>query len=227
MESVQTELIELKNANLTVQNDMDSLRTELSKQADTQSVGVAQLRSSLNMLPEQLASLCRSATPGAAECNAVQPVIVSNGKMLVGELERVWLEPPGISLTARVDTGAFSNSLNAEQMVEFERDGNDWVRFNIRNEKNAAIEIERKVLRRVRVFQQSDREGTRRPVVKLRVVLGDIAGSFEFTLADRSHLDNPVLLGRNFLTDVALVDVGQQFVQQAYSGNNPVSGNKD
>jgi hypothetical protein len=50
-------------------------------------------------------------------------------------------------------------------------------------------------------------------VVALRIALGDVQDTFEFTLADRSHLENEILLGRNFLKDVALVDVGRQFVQ--------------
>ncbi|MEE3208742.1 MAG: RimK/LysX family protein, partial [Pseudomonadota bacterium] len=34
----------------------------------------------------------------------------------------------------------------------------------------------------------------------------------EFTLADRSRMSYPVLLGRSFLKDVAVVDVGQEFI---------------
>ena len=50
----------------------------------------------------------------------------------------------------------------------------------------------------------------------MRLRIGDVHDSFEFTLADRSHLDFQLLLGRNFLTDMALVDVGKQFVQTPY-----------
>ena len=52
-------------------------------------------------------------------------------------------------------------------------------------------------------------------MVRLRVALGDIQDTFDFTLANRAHLDQEMLLGRNFLKDVALVDVGRQFVQPA------------
>ena len=63
------------------------------------------------------------------------------------------------------------------------------------------------------MVQQADPSGSRRPVVEMRVQLGEIQDTFEFTLADRSHLENEIILGRNFLADVTLVDVGQQFIQ--------------
>ena len=50
------------------------------------------------------------------------------------------------------------------------------------------------------------------------MALGDVEDVFEFTLADRSHLDYEMLLGRNFLTDVALVDVSRKFIQEPTVG---------
>ena len=133
-------------------------------------------------------------------------------KMTVGAVETIRITPPGVSVPARVDTGADSNSLTATDLVYFERDGDDWVRFAVAVDSGAHT-IERKVLRHVRVLQQSDVEGTRRPVVVLRVQIGELFGSFEFNLSDRTHLRHPVILGRDFLMDTMLVDVSRQFVQ--------------
>ena len=116
-------------------------------------------------------------------------------------------------LTARIDTGANSNSLSAEDLVYFERDGDDWVRFNVRTDDGQVTTMEREVQRHVRVIQQSDPQGSRRPMVFLRVRLGNVLGNFEFNLTDRSHLRHPVILGREFLADLMLVDVGQEFLQ--------------
>ena len=135
---------------------------------------------------------------------------MSGDKMVVGELERVWIDPPGAFLIARIDTGAHSSSVHAENLVELERDGDDWVRFDlILNDEITTLE--RQVERYVRVYQQADRQGTRRPVVSIRLKLGDVQDTFEFTLADRSHLEYQMILGRNFLADMALIDVGKQF----------------
>ena len=131
---------------------------------------------------------------------------------MLGEVERVAVVEPSFSIDARMDTGASSSSLHATNMVQFERDGKDWVRFDVRTTDDS-VTIEKPVRKYVRVFQQADKEGSRRPVVELRIALGNIQAGFEFTLADRSHLEHNMILGRNFLTDIAVVDVSQQFLQ--------------
>jgi hypothetical protein len=194
-----------------------------SGQADLSRL-IGELNSELGRVPEAVGAICANAQPPPeAACDPaapVQTVIMSGDKMVVGEMERVWLEPPGATLIARVDTGAHSSSLHAENLVEFERDGEEWVRFDLILDDEIST-LERRVVRYVRVYQQADPEGTRRPVVTMRLRIGDVHDSFEFTLADRSHLDFQLLLGRNFLTDMALVDVGKQFVQAPYQPPTP------
>jgi hypothetical protein len=188
--------------------------TEMS----TSRASVDQLETSVKGLPDALQGLCSSAASDEARCDEtqLQRVVVSDDKMVVGEVETVWLDPPGMHIDAQIDTGASANSLNAEDMVLFERDSDDWVRFHVRNDAGDQVRIERAVLRFVRVYQQADPEGTRRPVVELRVHIGDVEDDFEFTLADRSHLKQQLLLGKSFLTDLALVDVSRQFVQPRF-----------
>ncbi len=167
-------------------------------------------------LPVPVCTMPELPAADAEEEPCIEPVEVVPdaiaAKMTVGAVETIRISPPGISVPARVDTGADSNSLTATDLVYFERDGDDWVRFAVAVD-SAAHTIERKVLRHVRVLQQSDVEGTRRPVVVLRVQIGELFGSFEFNLSDRSHLRHPVILGRDFLMDTMLVDVSRQFVQ--------------
>ena len=55
------------------------------------------------------------------------------------------------------------------------------------------------------------------PVIDLRLFLGNVTDTFSFTLADRSHLEHDMILGRNFLTDMAVVDVSRQFIQPSTS----------
>jgi hypothetical protein len=162
---------------------------------------------------------CAAVAPAApVTTTETRRVAVHDDKMVVGQLERIWVSPPAALITARVDTGASSNSMHAEDLAIFERDGEKWARFKVHGGKDdkEVFEIERKVERYVRVVQQADRKGSRRPVVRLQVALGEIQGTFDFTLADRSHLANEVLLGRNFLTDVTMVDVGRRYVQTAF-----------
>ena len=203
-----------------LQLEQEDLVTVMNAQVRT----VSGLNTTLDALPERMKALCPPPEKVTERCSSenIQRVVMAGDRMVVGELEQVWIDPPGISLHARVDTGATSNSLHAEELVEYERDGDDWVRFYVlTSDGEDRIEIERKVIRYVRVFQQADPEGSRRPVISMRLRLGDVQDTFEFTLADRSHLNYQILLGRNFLTDVALVDVGRQFVQPPFKPRRP------
>ena len=154
------------------------------------------------------------AAPESVECETPVETITQNGteKMVVGAVEHVRIMPPGVTLTARIDSGADSSSLSAANMVFLERDGDDWVRFDLMASGEVHT-IERRVLRFVRVFQQSDATGVRRPVVRLRIQFGDILGLFEFNLSDRRHLEHPVILGRNLLVDLVVVDVAKKFTR--------------
>ena len=80
---------------------------------------------------------------------------------------------------------------------------------NADNDIHLEVPLERNVLIRQASFDDVDR----RPVVVFDVKLGDnLHQPTEFTLADRSRMSYPVLLGRSFLKDVAVVDVGQEFI---------------
>lgn len=136
-----------------------------------------------------------------------------NGKLVVGERERFYLVGPGHVYTARIDSGAKTSSLDARNITKFERDGRNWVRFDVPvpNSDGEFTTLEREVSRRVRILQSNGDDPDRRVVVELQFMIGDHKQQAEFTLADREHLTHTVLIGRNVLRDVMLVDVGKEF----------------
>lgn len=132
-------------------------------------------------------------------------------KLVVGEAEDVRLEEPGFVMRARIDTGAATSSLDARDIQIFERDGDNWVRFTILDpDTSEPLVLERPRSRRVRILQAAAEEPERRPVVELRVTLGSVSQTAEFTLADRSGLEFPMLIGRNILRDLMVVDVSKR-----------------
>jgi len=97
------------------------------------------------------------------------------------------------------------------------------------HEVDEVVMMELPIVKYVRVYQQSTKKGIRRPVVHIPISLGDNnddgdkgrykassnkdADVSEFTLADRSHLEHVMILGRKFLDEAnAIVDVGRRFV---------------
>ena len=111
---------------------------------------------------------------------------------------------------ARIDTGAETASLDARDIEMFERDGEDWVRFGIVHPDNGEVVVlERQLERKARIIQSNTEQAERRPVVVLGIVVGNVRQNAEFTLSNRSHLDYQVLVGRNVLSDVMVVDVSR------------------
>lgn len=149
------------------------------------------------------------------ECAADVPAGLAN-KTVVGRSEWIGLPDVGTYLKARSDSGANTSSLSAVEITPFERDGENWVRFKLGiTDEDVAVDstrgewIEAPVVRRVRIVQANGEES--RPVVSLMMTLGPIQEPVEFTLSDRSHLSYPVLLGRRFLMDIAIIDVAESY----------------
>jgi len=132
-------------------------------------------------------------------------------KTVIGSEELVFLDDLKTQYKARIDTGATTSSLNATDIIEFERDGKKWVRFNFNKAMDNDQIIEAKIARTILIRQANNSEPTRRPIIELPVQLGDIKTLTEFTLADRSHMTFPVLLGRTFLKDIVMVDVARTY----------------
>lgn len=137
----------------------------------------------------------------------------SDGKLILGEEEWVYL--PGLNevFKSRIDTGAATSSISAVDVVVFERDGKDWVKFKIEHDGLNSEEISLPVERWVRIRQSTADETQKRAVVVAWLQVGDFKEKTEFTLTDRTHLTFPLLLGRSFFKDVGIVDVSRKYVQ--------------
>lgn len=150
-----------------------------------------------------------------SDCVALGEDFVSDqlqDKQLVGQLEEIWMPNLNLALNARIDTGAETASLDARNIELFERNGKRWVRFEIEHpqENEQPLQLERKLSRIVSIVQSNSPEPEKRPVIKLGITIGSVNQTAEFTLSNRSHLDYQVLIGRNILQDVMVVDVSQK-----------------
>jgi hypothetical protein len=138
-------------------------------------------------------------------------------KEIIGAIEWIFMNPPGRHYRTRVDSGAETSSLSANDVVEFERDGDDWVRFTFDHDgTDEAVNFELPIKRIVLVRQPAYDDPDRRVVVELDIRLGEQLQTTEFTLTNRSSMTYPVLLGRAFLMDLYVVDVSRTYTHERY-----------
>ncbi len=136
-------------------------------------------------------------------------------KLVIGQAE--WIAVPSIDTVfrARIDTGATTTSIFATEVEIFERDGKDWVRFVIQNtDPKAEIPMEAPVARIVPIKKRGVEGHTRRPAVEMDLVMGDATRKVEVNLADRTGFEFPLLIGRDFLRGLAVVDVTMKYTQK-------------
>lgn len=129
----------------------------------------------------------------------------------IGGIEWAFIEPGNVVLEARIDTGAETSSIHAQDIQLIEKDGKRWVRFSLTHpETNVKIPLERRLHRRILVKQTADILEDRRYVVRMWVTLGASRTWLDVSLSDREGFEFPLLLGRNMLMDAFVVDISQR-----------------
>jgi len=123
-------------------------------------------------------------------------------KTTIGEVEDLILLPWGVTIAARIDTGAATSSLDVcevdvkGKLVEFtlpDRCGGAKYTLPLKGWKHV----------------KSATGLSRRPVVKIEICIAGQKIPTKVTLTDRSFLEYPFLLGRNTLREGKfIVDVG-------------------
>lgn len=121
----------------------------------------------------------------------------------------------GIPFSARIDTGAASCSLHVEE-IEISGEATPpnkykgkTIRFKIQNEKGDSAWIESKIAGVVRVKSSTLKQGKfdRRYKVPLTLKWKDFEKEVLVTLNDRTDMEFPMLIGRNYLKGDFVVDV--------------------
>ena len=131
---------------------------------------------------------------------------------ILGYIEKVRFDNPNIELKAKLDTGATTSSLNAINKEPFEKEGEEWIRFDIIDpeDEDNLIGFEAPVVRTVRI-RRHDAAPHVRPVVELGMCVGHVYQVAQFSLADRTDFNYQVLVGRNFLKGHIVVDSGSRY----------------
>jgi hypothetical protein len=213
----QNTISAIQESEARLDNKLTNLTLQLSNNADY----IDSLETEVIALTREVEAL-KQAQLGedqAEKQNKPLPIIAPKTSystaVVLGSVEQVHLDILDRSFDARVDTGAVTSSLSASDIQAFERDGKQWVKFKLLDDKSRkenARWIEAPVIRYVKIRQSTSEKMERRAVVELWIRVGKIHEKAQFTLADRSQMTHPILLGREFIKDIALVDVSQQYI---------------
>jgi hypothetical protein len=122
---------------------------------------------------------------------------------------REWITLPDLAvpwIKAKVDTGARTSALNAQNIHPFERGATHWVSFTLRpsTADNLSIACEMPIYE-FRNVTDSGGNTERRPVIRTEVLIGELQSIIDITLTDRSTMRFSMLLGRTALPSDAAV----------------------
>jgi hypothetical protein len=132
--------------------------------------------------------------------------------VILGWVERVQLVDPGLTLKAKLDSGAETSSLDARIIKKFRKDGKRWVRFALTDPGTGEEHV--LVRERIRTIGVVQHEGGNqvRPTVMMQACIADRLLDIEVSLVDRSEFSYRLLLGRRALRSFALIDTGNTYL---------------
>ncbi len=130
----------------------------------------------------------------------------------VGWRELVSLPELGLAgIPAKIDTGARTSSLHAHVLDDFRRGDQRFVRFAV--DWDGARHTCEAVHVDVRGITSSNGESQERFVIKTPLTIGNLTFRAEISLADRSQMQFPMLIGRTALRRRMVVDSGYSWLQ--------------
>lgn len=127
--------------------------------------------------------------------------MASSEKNILGYIEHVTLTEKDLTLPAKLDTGAKSASLNADKITEVKIDGKSYLNFIVPS-KAGDVHFQAEYVGDVNIKARSGEKihplvkTINRPVVLMRVKLGDKEHTIRVNLANRKRFIYPLLLGR-------------------------------
>jgi ribosomal protein S6--L-glutamate ligase len=136
-------------------------------------------------------------------------------KVIVGSEEWCAFPELGIpTIKARVDSGAKTSALHAINISPFQKEGENWVKFDInpiQNNTKTIIHCQAPLVDK-RVVKSSSGFREQRYVIKAGIQIGETHWEVELTLTNRDSMGFRMLLGREAMSGRILVDPEQKYL---------------
>ena len=119
---------------------------------------------------------------------------------------REWIYLPkfdDFAMKAKVDTGARTSALHATQIKEYDCKGKKLVSFRL-HQSNNHIDISTQLINHLKITS-SFGDSEIRPLIRLKIRLGERSWFTEVTLTKRNRMTYPMLIGRNTLMKKYLI----------------------
>jgi len=134
---------------------------------------------------------------------------------LLGWKEKVALPSLGIkSIKVKVDTGARTSALHAENIEEFKKGSVTYVRFHIdpiKKSKKPKLKVEARLVG-YRMVRSSSGHESLRPVISTTIQVGKEKWKIEVTLVNRDIMGVRMLLGRAAIQNRFYVDPTHAYI---------------
>jgi hypothetical protein len=140
---------------------------------------------------------------------------------------REWVDFPLWAVNhikAKVDSGARTSSLHADNLEFFKKDGKDMVRFVVQPWQRSTkdpVNVEMPV-HAMREIRSSSGQAEKRPVIITKIKVAEKIYDAEITLTNRDLMGFRMLLGRELLRGRFLINPGQ-----SYLGGRPPKAIRD
>lgn len=136
------------------------------------------------------------------------PLMAKSETQIYGFVEKATLPDKNLTLSAKLDTGAKSASLNATKITPIEIKGVPYLRFTVPTKEGDTI-FECEYIGKVKIKVRANEANPgllkaapiKRPVVLLNIQLGDKVRTIHVNLTNRKRFLYPLLLGRDAIID--------------------------
>ncbi|MGI6681476.1 MAG: ATP-dependent zinc protease [Bdellovibrionota bacterium] len=126
-------------------------------------------------------------------------------KQTLGLIEKALILPENLVVDAKLDTGADSCSLHADDIKEFEKEGKKFVKFTIVDRYGKKRTVIKEIVRHVRIKRLNNKSQIRK-MINIGLCLGDVYKIAEVSLVDRGAFNYEMLIGRRYLSGDFIVD---------------------
>ena len=151
---------------------------------------------------------------------AFAPSIMADEPQAIGWIEHVQIQPNGLTLKAKIDTGADNSSIHADPITVYEKEGSKWVKFSVENKAGEKADFDLPMTRYA-LIKRKGAEPLKRPVVTMMLCLGNTLKKVNINLANRENFKYRMLIGRTYLQDTLLVNSSKQYtVEPNCKGDN-------